>query len=105
MSLKEQYATRVSAYFAGTPYGQWLRDEGVSVFEDWTVPDVWKLETTLWPRLGGRARFIALYPQMEGQRGMYVVDIEPGGKLEPIHHMYEQMIMILDGHGATEVWQ
>jgi len=103
--LKEEYATKVSAYFAGTPYGQWLKDEGVPVFEDWAVPDVWKLETAPWPRLGVRARFITIYPQMEGQRGMYVADIEPGGQTEPIRHMYEQMILILEGHGTTEVWQ
>jgi mannose-6-phosphate isomerase-like protein (cupin superfamily) len=103
--LKEEYATKVRAHFAGTTYGRWLRDEGVAVFEDWAVPDVWELETKPWPRLGGRACFITLYPQMEGQRGMYVVDIEPGGKLEPIRHLYEQMIMILEGRGATEVWQ
>lgn len=103
--LKEEYATKVRAYFAGTTYGQWLRDEGVAVFEGWAVPDVWELETTLWPRLGGRACFLALYPQMEGQRGMYVVDIDPHEKLEPIRHLYEQMILILEGHGTTEVWQ
>lgn len=105
MSLKDEYATRVQEHFSRTPYGQWLRDEGVSTFAGWTVPDVWQLETAYWPRLGGRARFITIYPQMEGQRGMYVVDIEPGGKLEPIRHLYEQMILILEGHGATEVWQ
>jgi hypothetical protein len=103
--LKEQYAAMITAAFARTTYGQWIRDEGVAVFEDWVVPDVWQLETKPWPRLGGNACFITIYPQMEGQRGMYVVDIGPGGKLEPIRHLYEQMIMILEGHGATEVWQ
>src|SRR5438093_572116 len=58
-----------------------------------------------WARLGGNACFITIYPRMEGQRGMYVVDIPPGGKLEPIRHLYEQMILILEGHGTTEVWQ
>ena len=41
--LKEQYATMIKAAFARTTYGQWLKDEGVAVFEDWVVPDVWKL--------------------------------------------------------------
>src|SRR5713226_5099011 len=105
MSLKNDYATKVTAYFERTPYAQWLRNEGVKTYADWTVPDVWQLETAPWPRLGGRACFSTLYPMMEGQRGMYVVDIEPTGKLEPIRHMYEQMILVLDGHGTTELWQ
>jgi len=105
MTLKEEYASKVSAHFERTPYGKWLSDEGVARFTDWAVPDVWELETRTWPRLGGKACFITIYPQMEGQRGMYVVDIEPGGKLEPIRHLYEQMILVLEGHGTTEVWQ
>jgi len=105
VSLKEEYASKVSAYFEDTPYGKWIRDEGVPRFTDWAVPDVWELETKPWARLGGNACFITIYPQMEGQRGMYVVDIPPGGKLEPIRHLYEQMILILEGHGTTEVWQ
>src|SRR5437899_885073 len=105
MGLKEEYAAHIQSYFSRTTYGQWVRDEGVPVFEGWAVPDVWKLETAPWPRLGCRVCFITIYPQIEGQRGMYVADIDAGGKLEPMRHLYEQMIMILEGHGATEVWQ
>src|SRR2546427_11538875 len=105
MGLKEEYARKVSAYWERTPYGQWVRDEGVAVFKDWFVPDVWKLETKPWARIGGKACFITIYPQMEGQRGMYVVDIDPGGKLEPIHHMYEQMILVFNDPATTEIWQ
>jgi oxalate decarboxylase/phosphoglucose isomerase-like protein (cupin superfamily) len=42
---------------------------------------------------------------MEGQTGMYVAEIPPGGALNPERHLYEEMICILAGHGATEIWQ
>jgi len=42
---------------------------------------------------------------MEGVTGMYVAEIPPGGALEPERHLYEEVICIVDGQGATEVWQ
>ncbi|MBM2810631.1 MAG: hypothetical protein HW416_1390 [Chloroflexi bacterium] len=103
--LKDDYARTIKAGWERTTYGKWVRDEGVATYEGWFVEDVWKLETAPWPRLGARACFVTIYPMMEGQRGMYVVDMDPGAKLEPIHHLYEQIIMVLEGHGTTELWQ
>ena len=59
--IKEEYARKVSAWWERSAYGQWVKNEGVAVFRDWFVPDVWKLETKPWPRLGGNACF-NLYP-------------------------------------------
>src|SRR5713226_868581 len=42
---------------------------------------------------------------MEGVTGMYVAEIPPGGALEREKHLYEEVICILSGQGATEVWQ
>jgi oxalate decarboxylase/phosphoglucose isomerase-like protein (cupin superfamily) len=42
---------------------------------------------------------------MEGITGMYVAEIPAGGALEPEKHFYEEVICILEGQGATEVWQ
>jgi hypothetical protein len=40
-----------------------------------------------------------------GITGMYVMEIPPGKALEPEKHMYEEIIYILKGRGAAEVWQ
>jgi len=103
--LKEAYAQQIGGAFLRTTYARWLKSENVKVFEDWAVPNIWELELAPWPRMGVDAAFIALYPMMEGQRGMFVASIPPQRATEPIRHLYEQVIMVLDGRGTTEVWQ
>src|SRR5262245_58991743 len=34
----------------------------------------------------------------------YVCEIAPGKKLEPQHHLFEEMILVLSGRGSTAVW-
>jgi oxalate decarboxylase/phosphoglucose isomerase-like protein (cupin superfamily) len=90
--------------FEATSYWKWLEKEGVPIVEGYGVEDVRELELQPWGRMGGKGAFIYLYG-MEGTTGMYVAEIPPGGALEPEKHMYEEVICILAGHGATEVWQ
>lgn len=90
--------------FESTGYWQWLRNEGIPVVIGHGVEDVRELELKPWPRTGGKGTFVHLYG-MEGTTGMYVAEIPPGGALQPEKHMYEEVICILSGHGATEVWQ
>jgi oxalate decarboxylase/phosphoglucose isomerase-like protein (cupin superfamily) len=87
-----------------TAYGKWIRQQGVPVYEGHGLEDVRELCMSSWPRMGGRGAIIQLYG-MEGLTGMYVAEIPPGGALEPERHLYEEIICILDGNGAMEIWQ
>ncbi len=87
-----------------TGYCRWMKSEGVPIAEGFSVDDVRELNLRPWQRVGGRGAFVHLYG-MEGQTGMYVVEIPPGGALNAERHLYEEMICILSGHGATEIWQ
>src|SRR5437016_5390393 len=106
MSLTEDYATRMKTAFARTTYGRWLAGEDVPIYEGFAVgQDIATLDVGPWPRIGGNAVFLNLYPLMEGVRGCYIVEIPPGGALEPERHLYEKIVVVLAGHGTTEVWQ
>jgi mannose-6-phosphate isomerase-like protein (cupin superfamily) len=67
------------------------------------MSDVRELEIAAWNRIGGSAAFIQLHG-MQGVTAMYVAEIPPGEALKPQRHLYEEVICILQGHGATEVW-
>jgi oxalate decarboxylase/phosphoglucose isomerase-like protein (cupin superfamily) len=106
VSIVEDYTNSIKTVFGRTTYAKWQQEEGVQTYEGFGVgQDVRTLELAPWPRLGGNALFLNLYPLMEGVRGLYVAEIPPGGALEPERHLYEKVVFILDGQGTTEVWQ
>ena len=105
-------ATQEGRTTAGTPgvagrrlstYERWIQQEGVPIVEGYGVEDVTMIPRRPWPRLGGQGAFIDL-AGMEGITGMYVAEIPPRGALNPEKHLYEELIYILQGKGATEIW-
>jgi oxalate decarboxylase/phosphoglucose isomerase-like protein (cupin superfamily) len=92
------------AAFRKTAYSQWMERQGIPIIDGYGVEDLHELKMAPWPRIGGKAAFINLYG-MEGVTGMYVGEIPAGAALEPERHFYEEVICILSGQGATEVWQ
>ncbi len=84
-------------------YEQWLAEEGVPLVRDYSVPDVRRLKLGPWKRKGGMGAFINLQG-LELVVDAYVCEIPPGGSLEPQRHLYEEIIYVLEGRGATTVW-
>ena len=92
------------AAFQKTAYFKWMARQDIPVIDGYGVEDVREIATSPWARTGGNAAFVNLYG-MEGVTGMYIGEIPAGGALEPERHFYEEVICILDGQGATEIWQ
>ncbi|HZT06412.1 MAG TPA: hypothetical protein VFC51_05235 [Chloroflexota bacterium] len=92
---------------ASFPYYQWMQGEGIPIhFAAAGVPDVTTLERRPWQRTGkGLGAFIELIGTFQAERGMFVCEIPPGESLDVQHHLYEQFTLILQGQGATEIWQ
>jgi oxalate decarboxylase/phosphoglucose isomerase-like protein (cupin superfamily) len=101
---RDQRVSVLMEAFEKTAYFRWMRKQGIPVIEGYGLADVRDVETKFWPRIGGKAAFLNLYG-MEGVTGMYVAEIPAGGALEPEKHFYEEVICILEGQGATEIWQ
>jgi quercetin dioxygenase-like cupin family protein len=84
-------------------YESWIRHEGIPIAEAFGVEDLKDLPRAPWARTGGKGAFIQL-KGMEGFTGMYVGEIPPGETLNAQRHLYDEIIYVLQGRGATEVW-
>ncbi|MET0501970.1 MAG: ethanolamine ammonia lyase-activating protein [Candidatus Binatia bacterium] len=87
-----------------TPYDRWAASQGIDVIRGFFVDDLYTMSLKWWDRLGGYGAYIML----DGTGYLddaYVCSIPPGKSLNPQRHMFEELIFILEGKGATTVWQ
>lgn len=84
-------------------YQEWQVREGIPVVTGFYVEDLATLDLAPYTRRGGRGAFVNL----EGTGGvndMHVLEVPPGGALNPERHMYEAMAYVVSGRGSTAVW-
>ena len=86
-----------------TTYERWIAGEGIPIAGGYGVEDLEEVELAPWKRTGGKAAFIQL-AGLEGFTGMVLGEIPPRGSLHPMKHLYDAIVYILRGSGATEVW-
>jgi quercetin dioxygenase-like cupin family protein len=86
-----------------TAYQSWMDEEGIPIIEGYGIEDVTELPRRSWSRLGGAGAYIQLKGS-GGISGMYVVEVPAGGALKPERHLYDKLLYVLKGRGATEVW-
>ena len=94
----------IVAALQNSAYQQWVKSEGLPLVEGYGLEDVREVKLAPWARMGGKGAVIYLYGS-EAFSGMYVAEIPPGGSLAPERHIYDEIIYIVEGIGATEVWQ
>src|ERR1700692_4748153 len=86
-----------------TPYDLFMESEGVPIYRDIGVSKVQNLPLAPWKRLGGKGSYIQLHGT-EGLWGSYVVEVPGAGALNPERHMYEEIFLVVEGRGTTEIW-
>jgi mannose-6-phosphate isomerase-like protein (cupin superfamily) len=104
MKVAETPKEGLKDFLLSDPYAEWLRTEGVKVYEDYYSPSLAEVELGPWERKGGLGAVIHI-KNNHLPNDCHVVEIKPGGKSEPEHHMYELTVYVVAGRGATSVWQ
>jgi mannose-6-phosphate isomerase-like protein (cupin superfamily) len=104
MKVAEMPKEGLKDYAKSDAYEEWLKNEGVKVYKEFYFPSLANLELGPWERKGGSGA-VAHIENRHLPNDCHIVEIKPGGKSAPEHHMYELMIYIVSGRGATTIWQ
>lgn len=85
------------------PYHEWQKQEGIPIIRGHCVDDLRTAELGPWASKGGRGAFVNL-EGTEMSADAYIAEIPPGGRLNPERHVFEELIFIVQGRGATTIW-
>ena len=94
--------SKVSVFELIDTYEQWQQDEGVIIHGGLYIKDLYSLELSDWPRKGVKGAVV--YLDGDEDTDEHVVEIGPAGKTNPERHMFNEVVYVLSGRGATSVW-
>ena len=86
-----------------TAYQKWRKAQRIPVFTGSHVQDLRTAETAPWSLVGQRGAIVSLADQEKNDG--WLIEIESGGQTEILHHLCETTIYVVEGRGATTVWQ
>lgn len=100
MRMAEESLPRISD--GRSSYDRWIERERVAVVGGYYIPDLRELALAPWPRKGVQGAVLRLVGA-EDTTDCHVLELPPGGQTEPEHHIYEEIVFVLSGRGATTV--
>ncbi len=87
-----------------TPYLRWVRGEGLDIISAQYVRNLRTVELKPWPRRGAASGSTSTTTPRASPTIATSAPSRPGKSSTPQRQLYEEMILILDGRGATSVW-
>ena len=85
-----------------TAYEVFQEKEGIPSVDGFFVEDLMDVEVKPWARMGVLGSYFNLGEQQENDA--YICEIPAGSETEPQHHIFETLVYIHKGRGATTVW-
>jgi gentisate 1,2-dioxygenase len=86
-----------------TAYQRWQKEEGIPVYSAMYIEDLDLLQLGKWQRRGINGAYINLADQEMDDA--YVAEIPPKGQTKPENHLFEEIVFVLSGRGATSITQ
>ena len=90
-------------WYIKSAYQNFVRGEGAPLYEGSAIENLATLPLADWARRGGKVGYTRLGDQES--YNLQIVEIPPGGELRPEHHMYDALMFVLSGGGASTIWQ
>ena len=85
-----------------SPYKKWIESEGVPIMGGAFVQDVRTEKLEYWKRKDCKGAICTFSDQMVADA--YIAEIDPGKSTKPQRQLYEEIITVAAGRGATTVW-
>ena len=85
-----------------SPYNNWIKSEGVPIVTGEFVQDVRTEPLGYWQRKDCKGAICTFSDQMVADG--YICEIDPGKSSKPQRQLYEEIITVAAGRGATSVW-
>lgn len=86
-----------------SPYKLWEHDEGIPIYTGSFIQNLADVELAPWERTGQLGAFANLANQEEDDA--YVLEVAPRGETRVLHHLFEALVYVFEGRGATSFWQ
>jgi mannose-6-phosphate isomerase-like protein (cupin superfamily) len=91
----------INPWYGNFPYTDFIKSEGIPIHEAYSV-DCHTVQVEPWERMGGLGAYVHLAGRSD-YLSSYVVEIPPGGQLNPEQHMHDELIHVISGRGATVI--
>jgi uncharacterized RmlC-like cupin family protein len=104
MLMEKKAPGSLEEWYVKSAYQDFVKSEGAPLYEGSALADLAHVELADWERRGGKVAYTRLGNQEDGYN-MQIVEIPPGGQLKPEHHMYDALMFVLSGGGASTIWQ
>ena len=85
-----------------SPYKKWIESEGVPIVGGEFVQDVRAEPVGYWRRKDCKGAICTFSDQMVADA--YIAEIDPGKSSKPQRQLYEEIVTVASGRGATSVW-
>ncbi|HEY6198424.1 MAG TPA: ethanolamine ammonia lyase-activating protein [Candidatus Binatia bacterium] len=85
-----------------SPYKKWVESEGIPIISGSYVPDVRDTKLGDWKRRGVKGAYLSFSDQMVADA--YICEIPPGGNTKPQRQLFEEIVLVASGRGATTIW-
>jgi len=95
--------TTFDEWYIKSSYQAFVKQEGLPLYEGSFLDDLASLPLEDWARRGGKAAYTRLGDQEN--YNLQIVEIPPKGELKPEHHMYDSVMYVVKGRGASTFWQ
>src|SRR6266478_2549004 len=96
--------TRQAAYAEQTPYELWQQSEAIPIYHGLGIEDLTTVSLGPWKRKGAMGAFINMLGAGRSCDA-YVCEIPAKSQSLPEHYLFEELVYVVKGRGATTVWQ